>query len=68
MSDRPRIAFLGLGHMGGPMVVNLHKAGFGVAAYDLSAEALAAIQVLGVPVAASAREAVAGAQVNRPGF
>ncbi|MFX8110558.1 NAD(P)-binding domain-containing protein, partial [Acinetobacter baumannii] len=32
-----RIAFLGLGNMGGPMAVNLAKAGYAVNAFDLSA-------------------------------
>lgn len=36
-----RIAFIGLGNMGGGMAANLVKAGHQVAAYDLSAEALA---------------------------
>jgi 3-hydroxyisobutyrate dehydrogenase len=27
-----KIAFIGLGNMGGPMAVNLHKAGFAVTA------------------------------------
>ncbi|BBM01853.1 3-hydroxyisobutyrate dehydrogenase [Microbulbifer sp. GL-2] len=36
-----KIAFFGLGNMGGPMAANLAKAGFGVAAFDLNPEALA---------------------------
>lgn len=35
------IAFIGLGNMGGPMAVNLAKAGHAVRAFDLSAEARA---------------------------
>ncbi len=31
-----KIAFIGLGHMGGPMALNLHKAGHEVRAFDLS--------------------------------
>ena len=31
-----QIAFIGLGHMGGPMALNLHKAGHQVSAFDLS--------------------------------
>ena len=35
-----RIAFIGLGNMGGGMAANQAKAGHAVAAFDLSAEAL----------------------------
>ncbi len=31
-----KIAFIGLGNMGGPMALNLHKAGHDVGAFDLS--------------------------------
>ena len=57
------IAFIGLGHMGGPMAANLHKAGHRVTAFDLSDEALARAREQGLQVAASAAEAVEGAQV-----
>ena len=57
------IAFIGLGHMGGPMAANLHKAGHRVTAFDLSADALAKAREQGLRVAASAAEAVEGAQV-----
>ncbi len=63
MSTLPRIAFIGLGHMGGPMAVNLHQAGYAVSAFDLSADALAKVREAGVAIAASAQAAVAGAQV-----
>jgi len=36
-----RIAFIGLGHMGGGMAPNLVKAGHEVRAFDLSEDALA---------------------------
>lgn len=59
-----RIAFLGLGNMGGPMAVNLAKAGHTVQAFDLSAAACAkAAEQPGVTIAASAAAAVDGAQV-----
>lgn len=59
-----RIAFLGLGNMGGPMAVNLAKAGHAVQAFDLSAAACAkAAEQPGVQVAASAVAAVDGAEV-----
>ncbi len=63
MSEQARIAFIGLGNMGGPMAANLHKAGFAVTAFDLSADALAKAREQGVAVAASARAAAQGAQV-----
>jgi len=58
-----RIAFIGLGHMGGPMAANLHRAGHRVTAFDLSADALAKAREAGLQVASSAAEAVEGAQV-----
>ena len=36
-----KVAFIGLGNMGGPMAINLVKAGHAVTAFDLSAAALA---------------------------
>ena len=36
----PTVAFIGLGHIGGGMAVNLVKGGHTVRAFDLSAEAL----------------------------
>lgn len=58
-----KIAFIGLGNMGGPMALNLHKAGHALAAFDLSAAACDAVRAQGVAVAASAAEAVQGAEV-----
>ncbi len=63
MSEGSRIAVIGLGNMGAPMALNLHKAGHAVSAFDLSAEACARTRGLGVPVAGSARAAVEGARV-----
>ncbi|KQM75447.1 3-hydroxyisobutyrate dehydrogenase [Xylophilus sp. Leaf220] len=57
------IAFIGLGNMGGPMALNLHKAGHDVRAFDLSAAACDRLRADGVPVAALAAEAAAGAEV-----
>jgi len=58
------IAFLGLGNMGGPMAVNLAKAGYAVSAFDLSADACAkAAEQPGVRIAASAAAAIDGAEV-----
>ena len=56
------IAFIGIGNMGGPMAINLHKAGHSVKAFDLSADALAKVKAEGVQIAASAQDAVQGAE------
>ena len=57
-----KIAFIGLGHMGGPMALNLQKAGHSVAAFDLSQAACEKSAADGLAIAASAQEAVAGAE------
>ena len=54
-----KIAFIGLGNMGGGMAANLVKAGHEVHAFDLSAEALARAAENGCTSHTSAREAVA---------
>jgi 3-hydroxyisobutyrate dehydrogenase len=56
------IGFIGLGNMGLPMVRNLCKAGHRVVGFDLIASALDAANSAGAKVAASAPEAVAGAE------
>ena len=56
------VAFIGLGNMGGPMAINLLKAGHQVQAFDLSKDALAQVQAQGAVVAASAVDAVKGAE------
>ena len=58
-----RIAFIGLGHMGGGMAPNLAKAGHEVRAFDLIEEALAAAVEKGCVRAGSTDEAVADAEV-----
>jgi len=58
-----KIAFIGLGHMGGGMAPNLAKAGHEVAAFDLSEEALARAVEQGCKRAGSATEAVSDADV-----
>jgi 3-hydroxyisobutyrate dehydrogenase len=57
------VAFIGLGNMGGPMAANLAKAGFTVRGFDLAPFLRDQAASLGVSIAASAREAVAGADV-----
>ena len=59
----PTIAFIGLGHMGGPMAANLVKAGYPVRAFDLVPAALDTVRAAGAQVAVSAIDAVRGAQV-----
>ena len=53
-----KIAFIGLGNMGGGMAANLVKAGHEVRAFDLSAEALAAAKDHGCETFSDAAEAV----------
>ncbi len=57
------IAFIGIGNMGGPMAINLQKAGHEVQAFDLSAAACATVREAGVAVASSAVEAASKADV-----
>jgi len=58
-----KIAFIGLGNMGGPMAGNLVKAGHAVKGVDLSDEAVTAAEARGVTRAASPTVAVADAEV-----
>ena len=57
-----KIAFIGLGNMGGGMAANLVKAGHEVHAFDLAEAALAAARAAGCTTFASAREACAEAE------
>ncbi|MGY2743963.1 3-hydroxyisobutyrate dehydrogenase [Arthrobacter sp. UYCu723] len=61
--DAGSIAFLGLGHMGGPMAINLVKAGYAVTGFDVVPAAIDTARAHGVATAATAAEAVAGAAV-----
>ncbi|MGK9169254.1 NAD(P)-dependent oxidoreductase [Inquilinus limosus] len=58
-----RIAFIGLGAMGGPMARNLLKRGFPVRGFDLDPRALAELRDAGGLAAASAAEACADADM-----
>ena len=58
-----RIAFIGLGNMGGPMAANLVKAGREVSGFDLSPESRQSAAANGIAIAGSAVEAVAGAGI-----
>lgn len=55
-----KIAFIGLGNMGGGMAANLVKAGYAVRAFDLAAEALEKAQGNGCEVFDTVRGAVQG--------
>lgn len=58
-----RIAFIGLGHMGGPMAANLLKAGHALRVFDLVPASVEAAVAAGAMAAAHAAEAVADAEV-----
>ncbi|KQU61726.1 3-hydroxyisobutyrate dehydrogenase [Sphingomonas sp. Leaf339] len=58
-----RIAFIGLGNMGGGMAANLAKAGHDVRAFDLSADALTRAEAAGCLPAADVVAAADGAEV-----
>jgi 3-hydroxyisobutyrate dehydrogenase len=57
-----KIAFIGLGNMGGGMAANLVKAGHDVNAFDLAEAALAQAKANGCSTYTNVREAVAGAE------
>ncbi len=58
-----KIAFIGLGNMGGPMALNLLKAGHTLSAFDLSVDACQKFAGEGLPIAKSAADSVADAEV-----
>ncbi len=57
-----KVAFLGLGNMGRPMAINLHKAGHEVVGFDPMPQARQRLSDAGARVADSAREAATGAE------
>ena len=57
-----RVAFIGLGNMGGGMAANLAKAGHEVMAFDLSQDALTRAAANGCTIAENAEQAVASAE------
>lgn len=57
-----RVAFIGLGNMGGGMAANLAKAGHEVRAFDLSADALGRAEAAGCAVSPDAVTAAEGAE------
>lgn len=58
-----QIAFIGLGNMGAPMASNLLKAGHDVVVFDLVEAAIQALEAAGARRAATAGEAVPGAEM-----
>jgi 3-hydroxyisobutyrate dehydrogenase len=56
------VAFIGLGNMGGPMAVNLVKAGHSVTVFDLSSAACEQLSSAGAAVANSTADAVVEAE------
>jgi 3-hydroxyisobutyrate dehydrogenase len=58
-----RIAFIGLGNMGGPMAANLLKAGHTLHVFDLAADAIAHAVSHGATATNTAMEAVQAAEV-----
>ncbi|WP_068635076.1 3-hydroxyisobutyrate dehydrogenase [Thauera butanivorans] len=62
MTDK-HIAFIGLGNMGGPMAINLARAGLAVRAFDLDPAARARVAEHGAHIADSARAAADGAGI-----
>ncbi|MCM2550718.1 3-hydroxyisobutyrate dehydrogenase [Burkholderia glumae] len=56
-----KIGFIGLGHMGAPMALNLVKAGHDVQAFDMNGDALRRVADGGATPARTAREASADA-------
>lgn len=57
------IAFIGLGHMGGPMALNLLKAGHHLKVFDLVPAALKTTTDAGAEACSTAAEAVEGAEI-----
>lgn len=57
------IAFIGLGHMGAPMAMNLLKAGFSLQVFDLSPSAMDQLAKAGALACDSVATVVAGAEV-----
>ena len=63
MTDRPHIAFLGIGLMGAPMARNLIKAGYDLCLWNRTSEKAQALRADGAKVAASPAQAVEKADI-----
>lgn len=57
-----KIGFIGLGHMGAPMALNLIKAGHALSVFDLSADAMRTLADAGATLAGSPKAAATGAE------
>ncbi len=57
-----KVAFIGLGNMGGPMAINLVKAGHQVCVFDLSEQAVAQVVEQGATTQPQASDCVKGAE------
>ncbi|HEY1133357.1 MAG TPA: NAD(P)-binding domain-containing protein, partial [Nocardioides sp.] len=58
-----KVAFIGLGNMGGPMAAHLVTAGYAVSGFDPSPDAQQAAEAAGLVMAASAAAAAEGADI-----
>jgi 4-hydroxybutyrate dehydrogenase/sulfolactaldehyde 3-reductase len=58
-----KVAFLGLGTMGGPMALNLIRKGHDLAVYDIAAKSIARFEKESCRIAADPRDAARGAEV-----
>ncbi|GAA4112116.1 NAD(P)-dependent oxidoreductase [Aminobacter aganoensis] len=63
MTSLPRIGFVGLGNMGGPMCQRLVGAGYPVSAFDLNPDALERVVAVGAVAATSAAACAAQADI-----
>ncbi|MGP9780941.1 3-hydroxyisobutyrate dehydrogenase [Glutamicibacter sp. AOP12-B1-11] len=63
MSEKPIIGFLGLGHMGLPMAINLHRAGYRLKAFDVVPAALEAAAAAGIETVVTGTEAASDVDV-----
>ena len=63
MTAFPRIGFVGLGNMGGPMCQRLVNAGYPVTAFDLSSAALERVVAAGATAGSSAADCAARADI-----
>ena len=57
------VGFIGLGNMGGPMAINLIKAGFSVSVFDLMPTSVERLKTAGAQAAATAADAVQNVDV-----
>ena len=63
MSELPVIGFLGLGHMGLPMAINLHRAGYKLKGFDVVPAAVQAAAQAGIQTVDSGAAAAQGVDI-----